>query len=106
MCIRDRNYTLGWDWVDKNRNGRIDSGEIIPNERGQNSTLYKLMNYGKEMVLYGYSTIKLKYFEEAYFSQEKRSPHPAPGTSLIPLVCVYKVNYPSGQNLNVTASKG
>jgi len=100
------NYTLGWDWVDKNRNGRIDGGEIMHNERGQNTTLYKLMNYGKEMVLYGYSTIKLKYFEEAYFSQEKGSPHPASGTNLIPLVCVYKVNYPSWQNLNVSASKG
>ena len=89
------NYTLGWDWMDINRNGRPDDGEIVPNQKGQNTTLYKLMTYGREMTLQGYSTVQLKYFEKAYFSQEYGSLHPAPGTQYIALVCVYKVNYPS-----------
>jgi len=88
------NYTLGWDWVDLNENGRRDRGEIMPNEKGQNTTLYKLMTYGREMTIFGYSSIQLKYFEKAYFSQEYGSLRPAPGTQYIPLVCVYKVNYP------------
>jgi len=89
------NYTLGWDWTDLNNNGSPDSGEFRPNEKGQNTTLYKLMTYGREMTLRGYSTIRLKYFEKAYFSQEYGSLRPAPGTQYIALVCVYKVNYPS-----------
>jgi len=90
------NYTLGWDWIDLDKDGRPDSGEIRMNEIGQNTTLYKLMTYGREMTLQGYSSVHLKYFEKAYFSQEYGSLHPAPGTQdIIPLVCVYKVNYPS-----------
>jgi len=88
------NYTLGWDWIDVNNDGRPDAGEIMPNEKGQNTTLYKLMTYGRETTIRGYSNIQLKYFEKAYFSQEYGSLHPAPGTGYIPLVCVYKVNYP------------
>jgi len=89
------NYTLGWNWIDINDNRRPDSGEIVPNEKGQNTTIYKLMTYGREMTIRGYSTIQLKYFEKAYFSQEYGSLRPAPGTSYVALVCVYKVNYPS-----------
>jgi len=89
------NYTLGWDWIDMNGNRRPDSGEIMPNMKGQNTTLYKLMTYGRETVLQGRSNIQLKYFEKAYFSQEYGSLRPAPGTSYVALVCVYKVNYPS-----------
>lgn len=97
------NYTLGWNWIDKNRNGQVDYGEIVPNILGQNTVLYKLMNYGKEMTLYGYSTINLQCFEKAYFSQKEGQPLPAPGTSIIPLVCVYKVKYPM-ENTNNTAA--
>ncbi|MCD6464904.1 hypothetical protein J7L27_00865 [Candidatus Bathyarchaeota archaeon] len=97
------NYTLGWDWIDSNRNYRVDSGEIIPNRRGQDTVLYKLMTYGRETTLYGYSTINLKYFEKAYFSQKEGQPTPAPGTSIVPLVCVYKVNYPM-ENTNSTTT--
>ena len=89
------NYTLGWDWTDLNENGRPDRGEIMPNQKGQNTTIYKLMTYGREMTLQGYSTVQLKYFEKAYFSQEYGSLRPAPGTQYIALVCVYRVNYPS-----------
>ena len=87
------NYTLGWNYKDSNRNGRIESNEIFPNNRGQNTVLYKLMFYGRDMTLFGYSTIKLEHFEKAYFSQKIGAPKPAPGTSVIPLVCVYQVKY-------------
>ncbi|MEM2714984.1 MAG: STT3 domain-containing protein [Candidatus Bathyarchaeia archaeon] len=87
------NYTLGWDWVDYNKNYQVDSGEIVANMVGQNTVLYKLMNYGKEMTVYGYSTISLQHFRKAYFSQKEGSPKPAPGTSIVPLVCVYEVIY-------------
>ncbi|KYH39853.1 MAG: hypothetical protein AYL33_007160 [Candidatus Bathyarchaeota archaeon B63] len=85
---------LGWDWIDWNRNGRPERGEIMPNLKGQNTTLYKLMTYGMEMTIQGFSRIELKYFEKAYFSQEERFPHPAPGTQYVALVCIYKINYP------------
>jgi len=91
------NYTLGWNWIDLNNNGRVDVqlNELQPNAKGQNTTLYRLMKYGRDMVMYGYSDIQLKYFEKAYFSQEYGSLRPAPGTQYVALVCVYKVNYPS-----------
>ncbi len=96
------NLTLGWDHVDLNENGQAfdangleEQGEVLVNSRGQNSTLFKLMYYGRDVTLAGYSAIQLEYFEEAYFSQKAGSPKPAPGTQAIPLVCVYEVNYPT-----------
>jgi dolichyl-diphosphooligosaccharide--protein glycosyltransferase len=88
------NYTLGYDWVDINRDGQIESVEVMQNSKGQNTTLYKLMHYGRHMTVWQVSSIQLEYFEEAYFSRKHGSREPAPGTSVIPLVCVYKVNYP------------
>jgi len=93
---------LGYDWYDVNGDGsafdsygNAESGEIMVNSRGQNSTLYKLMRYGVETTTWAYSTINLQYFEEAYFSQEAGNPSPAPGTNYYSLVCVYKVKYPT-----------
>jgi len=94
------NYTLGVDWVDTNKNGQPDQSDtFLDNSKGQNTTIFKLMNYGREMVLRGYSDIKLQFFEKAYFSEKvgSRESAVAPGTSYIALVCVYKVNYPSEQ---------
>jgi len=89
------NYTLGVDWIDVNKNGQVDSSDTsVANKLGENTTLYKLMTYGREVTVYGYSSVKLQYFEEAYFSQKYGSPQAAPGTSIVPLVCVYKVQYP------------
>ncbi len=87
------NYTLGWDWIDYNGNRQVDRGEMVANSRGQSTVLYKLMSYGREMTAYGYSTISLEHFKKAYFSQKEGSPRPAPGTSIVPLVCVYEVDY-------------
>ncbi len=89
------NYTLGVDWIDADENGQVDEEELQPNSIGQNTVLYKLMTYGKEMTLLGSSNIQLEHFEEAYFSQPHGSPNPAPGTKYVPLVCVYEINYES-----------
>ncbi len=94
------NLTLGWDHVDLNNNGQAfdsygyeEQGEVLANSKGQNSTLFRLMYYGRDVTLMGYSQIQLEHFEEAYFSQKAGTPTPAPGTQAVPLVCVYKVNY-------------
>jgi len=61
------------------------------NEKGQETVIYKLMQYGKEVTLQGVSMIPLVHFEEAYFSQDPQGVRQYSGA--IPLVCVYKVNY-------------
>ncbi len=90
------NYTLGADYLDLNNDGYYDSGDsYIANAKGQNSTLFKLMQYGMQMTYYSDSNVNLQYFQEAYFSQKQGSPSPASGTHYYPLVCVYKVKYPT-----------
>jgi len=92
------NYTLGWDFLgDKNNNGRVDNDELQP-AQGQNSTIYKLMRYAVERWLQerGQLTslsIKIEpYFEEAYIAGLNN----AQGYyGYVPLVALYKVNYPS-----------
>jgi len=69
------NETGAWEW----------------NIMGQETVIYKLMQYGKEVTLQGSSTIQLDYFEKAYFSQVYGSPRIYGGA--IPLVCVYKIKY-------------
>lgn len=91
------NYTLGFDGFDKNQNGRIDKDETIPNPKGQNSTIYKLMNYARERWL-EVNTERpksqvLQYFEEEYIAGLYRSEGEA-YNGIIPLVCLYKINYP------------
>ena len=92
------NLTLGWNFVDENNNGRYDKDEKqIPNPIGQNSTIYKLMNYAKERWLevnQGGSTSQvLQYFEEEFIAGLNRSAGDSYG-GIIPLVCLYKINYP------------
>ncbi|MEM1514821.1 MAG: STT3 domain-containing protein [Candidatus Bathyarchaeia archaeon] len=77
------NFTLGWDWV----------GRAIPNSLGQNTTLYKLMMYGIETTVFGYSSINLTHFRKAYFSREYPvSSIPETG-NVVPLVCIYEIIY-------------
>jgi dolichyl-diphosphooligosaccharide--protein glycosyltransferase len=84
------NNTLGNNWYDTNENNNAESDELIPVELGQNTVLYKLMHYAREIVAYGSSQIVLEHFEgppEGYFSQVTFY------GDLAPLVSVYKVNY-------------
>jgi dolichyl-diphosphooligosaccharide--protein glycosyltransferase len=89
------NYTLGIDWADTSEDGQVGEDEIIMNEMGNNTVLYKLMHYSREIVIQGYSEIELEYFEKAYFSQQYGAVTWFRDSSgaFAPMVCVYKVNY-------------
>ena len=89
------NYTLGIDWADTNEDNQPSADELIMNEMGNSTVLYKLMHYARDMVIQGYSEIELEHFEEAYFSQQfgavtwfRDSQGP-----FAPMVCVYEVIY-------------
>jgi len=85
------NYTLGMDWIDTNEDGQVGTDEVVMNEMGNSTVLYKLMHYARDMALQGYSEIQLEHFEEAYFSQVAwyRDSQGA----FAPMVCVYEVIY-------------
>ncbi len=88
------NLTLGTDWDDINNDNQRQTEELIPNAKGNSTVIYKLMNYGKEMVLQGQSTIELEHFvgpPQGYFSQKSGSVRRY--GDAIPLVCVYKIKY-------------
>jgi dolichyl-diphosphooligosaccharide--protein glycosyltransferase len=88
------NYTLGTDWSDTDENGQQSTDELLPNEAGNNTVMYKLMHYARDMVTVGSSGIQLENFEKAFFSQEfekvKRIPVSA-NTFFVAMVCVYEV---------------
>jgi hypothetical protein len=68
----------GWQW----------------NTKGQETVIYKLMRYGKEITLGLSSTVQLDHFvgpPEGYFSQTAEAPRTYGG--VVPLVCVYKIKY-------------
>jgi len=83
-----------WGWMVQiaglNRTGYYSEADRTWTAVGRETVIYKLMQYGKEMRLQGFSMIELKHFEKAYFSQGKDY------GGIIPLVCVYKVNYKEG----------
>lgn len=99
-----------WYWMARIANGTEWMGETVSwkeedfgsrneetgvwewNERGQATVIYKLMQYGRDVRLGRQSTVQLEYFEKAYFSQEK-GVRETQYSGIIPLVCVYKINY-------------
>ena len=85
--------TIGWDWIDYNGNQQLDYGELVDNDLGQNTVLYKLMMYGLETVARGYSTINLEHFKKAYFSREYPLSSLQETYNVAPLVCIYEVIY-------------
>ena len=89
------NYSLGIDWTDTNEDGQIGSDELLVNEMGNSTVLYKLMHYARDMVLNYGSNIQLEHFEEAYFSQEIGATPEFRDSQgyFVPMVCVYKVIY-------------
>lgn len=89
------NYSLGIDWTDTNEDGRPDNNELLINEVGNSTVLYKLMHYARDLVLNFGSNIQLEYFEEAYFSQEIGAAPQFRDSQgfFVPMVCVYKVIY-------------
>ncbi|MEM3703618.1 MAG: STT3 domain-containing protein [Candidatus Bathyarchaeia archaeon] len=92
------NYTLGTHWADINGNGQVDSGELIPVSKGQNTTIYKLMTYAverwrQEQKGGSQPTTNLLYFKEEYIAGLDNDGSKYGGA--IPLVCLYKIEYPS-----------
>ncbi|MEM1551425.1 MAG: STT3 domain-containing protein [Candidatus Bathyarchaeia archaeon] len=89
------NYTLGTNWIDTNKNGQVDSGELEPNTKGQNTTIYKLMRYAveswKQKHGKGGSTFELLYFTPEYIAGLDNDGSKYGG--VVPLVCLYKINW-------------
>jgi len=84
------NFSLGTDWVDKNGDNQWsgqEQEELVPNMKGKNSTIYKMMTYGKETKLETSPSVSLEHFDLAYFSQG------APVGGIYPLVCIYEIKY-------------
>ena len=88
-------YTLGMDWIDTNEDNQPSADELIVNELGNSTVLYKLMHYARDIVLQGYSEIQLEHFEPAYFSQQYSAVNWFQDSQgyFATMVCVYKVNY-------------
>jgi dolichyl-diphosphooligosaccharide--protein glycosyltransferase len=89
------NNTLGIDWVDTNDDGQVDDGELVANELGNSTVVYKLMHYASDTLAFGTSDIQLEHFEPAYFSQNADTFqwYPRSNDYFAAAVCVYKVNY-------------
>jgi len=91
------NSTLGVDWVDTNDDGQPQDDELIVNERGNSTVIYKLMHYARETLVYGSSDIQLEHFEPVYFSQKSGQElqwyQRSATEQFAAVVCVYKVNY-------------
>jgi len=90
------NYSLGYHWVDSNKDGSVGSDELIAVSKGQNSTIYKLMNYAverwKQVQKAGPEpSIRPLYFSEVYIAGLESV---AGYDGVVPLVCLYKINYP------------
>ena len=81
------NLTLGTDWVDKNGDGQRQQDELVPNAKGQNTTIYKLMTYAKHEKVPSAPAPTLQHFEKAFFSTG------GPYAGIYVLVAVYKINY-------------
>jgi dolichyl-diphosphooligosaccharide--protein glycosyltransferase len=101
----------GWDWTNETAFGSYNSTTNTWqwNDRGMNSTIYKLMFWarGQWCSLNGiydgsgdqYSSADTAArpicFSEEFFAGLTRTPQNSYG-GLIPLVCLYKINYPQG----------
>jgi dolichyl-diphosphooligosaccharide--protein glycosyltransferase len=103
-----KSQVAGWDWENETAFGAFDNTTNAWkwNERGINSTVYKLMYWGKHVwaVKYGIpdpdegNVTMPVYFQQEYFAGLDLSPQEASTKygGLIPLVCLYKINYPEG----------
>lgn len=100
----------GWDWTNETAFGALNSttNQWIWNDRGLNTTIYKLMTWVQyrwctvNNVAYGPSNQNAAnvtepiYFTEEYFAGLTLSPQDASSKygGLVPLVALYKINYP------------
>jgi hypothetical protein len=108
-------------WTDENAFGSFDNntqsstyGQWLWNNKGTNSTIYKLMSYALErwvevggtsnaqyQVSAGMQAVQPTYFTEQYFAGEDTDPLAYGG--LIPVVALYKINWNAYDNaINAT----
>jgi len=90
--VKYGNYSLGVDWVDTNEDGSPADDELIVNELGTSSVLYKLMHYARDLVISGASDIELGHFEEAFFTTPQLYPT-SESEYFTAMVCTYKIIY-------------
>jgi dolichyl-diphosphooligosaccharide--protein glycosyltransferase len=96
----------GWDWTDEAQFGMYNSttNKWEWNDRGMNSTIYKLLFWGKNQWCNVNGVIDPDeanvtqpiYFKEEYFAGLALTPQDASSKygGLIPLVCLYRIDYP------------
>lgn len=97
------NYTIGYDFADANADGRIDPGELVLNDMGQNATIYKLMTYAEQQWVnrneeLGFrpneNTVEPDFFNPVYISGVELTYQQAlQYGGLIPLVALYEIDY-------------
>jgi dolichyl-diphosphooligosaccharide--protein glycosyltransferase len=89
-------------WKDENAFGYYNSTQNrwIWNDMGMNTTVYKLMSWGKQRwcnqngITPDVAGVQPTYFDEAYFAGETLSPSDAAKYgNIIPLVCLYRINW-------------
>jgi hypothetical protein len=116
---KDKSKWQGWDWTDESTFGRFDNDSTsstyntwVWNDRGMNSTIYKLMSWARSRwcTLQGISdglndqyaandtAAQPTYFSEEFFSGLSLTAQDASTLygGLIPLVALYKIDYPQG----------
>ncbi|MCL6577921.1 MAG: hypothetical protein K6T73_00855, partial [Candidatus Bathyarchaeota archaeon] len=89
-------------WTDEFKFGNYSSSKKWQwNDFGTNSTIYKLMSWGRQRWCDAHSDtgilpeepgIEPKYFKEAYFAGVNVAPDKYGG--IIPLICLYEIKYP------------
>ena len=82
--------------------GNITESQWLWNDIGKNTTVYRLMQTGKNSIVPSAEAVDLKYFEIEHFSPG--DPIASIGTDqsgqpvyLFALVCLYKINYPPAE---------
>jgi dolichyl-diphosphooligosaccharide--protein glycosyltransferase len=93
-------------WTNETKFGNYTNNQWVWNEVGMKTTVYKLMSWGKNRWCNtqgitdpdAANVTKPLYFEEEYFAGLALTAQEAINRygNLIPLVCLYKVNYPEG----------
>ena len=87
------NFSLGKDWSDTNSDGQAAADELIDNPLGQNTTLYKMMQWGKMQRVPSITPTPNEplHFELIYWSQQDRSSVILVSNQIHALVTVWKV---------------
>jgi asparagine N-glycosylation enzyme membrane subunit Stt3 len=85
------NFSLGRDWSDTNSDGQAAQDELIENPLGQNTTLYKMMQWGKMQRVSSITADEPVHFELVYYSQQDRSSVIMVAGQIHALVTVWKV---------------